>query len=282
MTAVKFLTVVVCASLLQESVLSLGEERNSSNDGDIDYFAPGLKFVYRAYKQCEGVDLGDLFTCLKLRAIKIADRALQSDTIPLIDGINIVKSIPVTGEEGARKLNFEPLQEVNEASLPKDYELKQNKLNELLAERMARFFQTHSVQLGEPQSNEGAEEGRRRKRRKFGLLMMAGLLKGSMVAMGMKGLAVLAGKAFLVAKIALVLAAISALSHMTGGHHSEGKTTYEIVQHPHVSYSHEHSSSFEGGHDHFEPSGHGHYRRSIGTQYPQMLAYRGQQPVVSQ
>jgi hypothetical protein len=45
---------------------------------------------------------------------------------------------------------LEPIPEVNEAVLPTDPEEKQDKLNEMLLERMARFLQTHSMQFHMP------------------------------------------------------------------------------------------------------------------------------------
>ena len=108
-------------------------------------------------------------------------------------------------------------------------------------------------------------------------------MKGGLVAIGLKALALLAGKALIVAKIALVLSAIVGLSKLAGGGHEE-KTTYEVIKHPHISHSHTHSSSYmDGGHGHYESSGHGHehYKRSLeipeAAMYPHLLAYRGHQ-----
>ncbi|KAJ9577082.1 hypothetical protein L9F63_006362 [Diploptera punctata] len=114
-----------------------------------------------------------------------------------------------------------------------------------------------------------------------GILLLGGLMKGGMIALGMKALALLAGKALIIAKIALVLAAIIGISKIAGDNHKEN-TTYEIVKHPHVSHAHTHSSSYlDGGHGHYESSGHGHehYKRSLelpeAAMYPHLLAYRG-------
>ncbi|XP_069705729.1 uncharacterized protein [Periplaneta americana] len=226
------------------------------------------RLMLRVYQDCGKKD--NLFACLKIRALKAADRLLATKSIPLGSGVNFVKT---AGEETARALKLEPL---NEEALPADLEEKQSKLNEMLLSRTAAFFQTHSIQLDMPRLIDDVEEGRRRKKM-GGLLLLGGLLKGGMLAMGMKGLAVLAGKALLVAKIALVLSALAGLSGlMGGGKHSEGHTTYEILQTPHYSFEHDHSTSFEHG-GHFETSGHGHYRRSTSDMYP--LAYRAQNKV---
>lgn len=111
--------------------------------------------------------------------------------------------------------------------------------------------------------------------------MIGGLFKAGMLALGLKGLALLAGKALIVAKIALVLSAVIALSKLFSSGHSEEKTTYEIVKYPHVSHAHTYSSSHvEGDHGHFDSGSHDHYRRSIhipeAAMYPHLLAYKGQ------
>lgn len=141
---------VFCVSLFHNSVVAFSTNTNSSEESFTDSFASGLKVVYRAYEQCEAVKFGELLTCLKLKALKLADRVLRSDSVQVIDGINIVKTFSKDADRKGRKLNFEPLPEVNDAVLPIDPQQKQDKLNEMLIERMARFFQTHSVQFDTP------------------------------------------------------------------------------------------------------------------------------------
>lgn len=98
------------------------------------------------------------------------------------------------------------------------------------------------------------------------------------MAMAYKAVALLAGKALLVAKVALVLSAIIGLKKLVSSGGDE-KVTYEIVKHPHVTHAHSYSSEHYGG-GHFDTSGGGgggdHYRRSMESMYPHLLAYRGQ------
>ena len=44
----------------------------------------GFKTVYNNYKQCE--DEADMLACLKLKAVKLVDRALSINNIPIIEG----------------------------------------------------------------------------------------------------------------------------------------------------------------------------------------------------
>jgi hypothetical protein len=145
--SVKFVVFVICLNAFQKDIVASDTHTSSSEESVNDNFASGLKVMYRAYEQCENTEFGDIFTCLKLRALKFADRLLRSDSVHVIDGINIVKSSSKATDRNGRKVNFDPLPEVNEAVLPTDPEQKQDKLNEMLIERLARFFQIFSVQF---------------------------------------------------------------------------------------------------------------------------------------
>ena len=122
-------------------------------------------------------------------------------------------------------------------------------------------------------------QGRAKMKRYGGALLLGLLMKGGMMAMAYKAVALLAGKALMVAKIALVLSSIIALKKLVSSGGDE-KVTYEIVKHPHVTHSHSYSSEHYGG-GHFDTSGGGgdHYRRSMESMYPHMLAYRAQHQV---
>lgn len=141
---------VFVLNLVHNSVLAFSTVTNSSEESVTDNFSSGLNVVFRAYEECNRVTFGEILTCLKLRALKLADRVLKSDTVQVIDGINIVKSFSKDVDRNGRRLNFKPLTEVNEAVLPTDPQQKQDKLNEMLVERVARFFRTHSVKFDLP------------------------------------------------------------------------------------------------------------------------------------
>jgi hypothetical protein len=143
--SVKFVVFVICLNVFQKDAIA--SDTSNSEESVMDNFASGLKVMYRAYEHCENNKFEDIFTCLKLRALKFAVRILRSDSVHVIDGINIVKSFSKATDRNGRKVDFDPLPEVNEAVLPTDPEQKQDQLNEMLIERLTRFFQTHSVQF---------------------------------------------------------------------------------------------------------------------------------------
>ena len=103
----------------------------------------GIKVLYRTYHQCEQQE--DMFACLKLKALKFADRALKVKSIPLVDGMELVKK----GDEEGRELN-ETLVEVDEANLPTDPEKRQETLDDLLIDRVSRFARSHTLQFSVP------------------------------------------------------------------------------------------------------------------------------------
>ena len=150
LSAIKVFAFVLCLNLFRSDCLASNLDINSFEESAGDYFASGSKILYRAFQQCGEVRSGDVLTCLKLRALKFADRALGSDSIQVVDGVNIVRTLQKTEDRSGRDLNLEPIPEVNEAVLPTDPEEKQDKLNEMLLERMARFLQTHSMQFYMP------------------------------------------------------------------------------------------------------------------------------------
>ncbi|XP_049779246.1 uncharacterized protein LOC126176148 [Schistocerca cancellata] len=111
------------------------------------------------------------------------------------------------------------------------------------------------------------------RKRYSSFMLMAMLMKGGLLAIAYKGVAILAAKALLVAKIALVISTLVALKKLVAGGGDE-KVTYEIVKTPHVSHAFAHS----GGYDH--P---GHYDRSTGGSGPYRrsvdLPYHAYQPI---
>jgi hypothetical protein len=150
LSAVKFFAFVLYLNLFQNNSLASNLDINGFEESAGDYFASGSKDFYRAFEQCGQIGFGDILTCLKLRAIKFADRTLRSDSIQVADGISIVRTLPKAEDSSGRDLNLEPIPEVNEAVLPTDPEEKEDKLNEMLLDRMARFLQTHSIRFDMP------------------------------------------------------------------------------------------------------------------------------------
>lgn len=109
----------------------------------------GMNILYNVYKKCGETE--DMFSCMKIRALKFADRALKVNTIPLFVGMSVVRN----EEAGSRAFS---VPEFNENELPQDPEKRQETLDDLLVDRVTRFLKTHSVQFDLPKFVEDTEE----------------------------------------------------------------------------------------------------------------------------
>lgn len=102
-----------------------------------------------------------------------------------------------------------------------------------------------SLNIGLNIKNEGAATGRGKKTNYGPLIAAAAMKIGLLKGLAFKGLALLVGKALLVSKMALLLAAVIGLKKLFS---TEKHVTYEVVAHPHHSH-HETVSHVGHGHD---------------------------------
>lgn len=132
-----------------------GEDDVRININGDDSIATGLRFFLRLYDDCSRKD--GLSPCLKMKAITFFDRAMRTPEIPLTDTLVLVQnganseetSVSVDKEQTpvGRSLTEAEL----EASLPTDnYEERDLQLNQLLLDRVARFFNAYKVQFAFP------------------------------------------------------------------------------------------------------------------------------------
>ncbi|KAJ8684353.1 hypothetical protein QAD02_020145 [Eretmocerus hayati] len=96
-----------------------------------------------------------------------------------------------------------------------------------------------------PSINSARREGKKGKKKKgYGkYIVMAGISKAVMLYFMIHAVAAIAGKALIVAKVALAIATALALKKSSGH-----KTSYEIVKHPEYSHTHTHSTSVDYDH----------------------------------
>jgi len=123
-------------------------------NGD-DSIATGLRFFLRLYDDCSRKD--GLSPCLKMKAITFFDRAMRTPEIPLTDTLVLVQN-GATSEETSVSVDKQQtavgrsLTEAEfEASLPTgNYEERDMQLNQLLLDRVSRFFNAYKVQFAFP------------------------------------------------------------------------------------------------------------------------------------
>ncbi|XP_050357725.1 uncharacterized protein LOC126778277 isoform X1 [Nymphalis io] len=186
----------------------------------------GIKYVMRIYEDCQRTD--GIVPCLKKKAILFFDRAARMEAIPLIAGVDIVKT---------SDMEIVPISENDiDANLPRNMDNKDEALTDMLWNRIAAFANSRTIQLSLPKMsgeelNKGVEEGRGKMKKMMGMMMMGAAMKmAAMIPLAIAGLFILAGKALIVSKIALLLAGIIALKKIIaqknsgggGGHESHG------------------------------------------------------------
>ncbi|XP_076651258.1 DUF1676 domain-containing protein Osi10b [Halictus rubicundus] len=165
------------------------------------------------------------FDCLKQRALEILDSAINDDSVYVLnDYISIARDPASAARNVDRSFKDE---NVTELSLDQKLD---NKFHEYLASR--------SVKLTIPGD---AFEGRKKKGKGYGALIMGGLAVGAMMAQLAYGkIAFIAGTALLTAKIALVLSAIIGLKKLVS---SQGGGGHEVI----YATGSEHHGSYGGG-----------------------------------
>lgn len=211
-----------------------------------------LKLLGRVYDSCERSQ--EIVKCLKVKAAKFIDRAARAESLPIIEGVSLVKN-----EDGERAFPSSlPDGDLN--ALPSD------QVDKYLHLATTKLLQTHRVVIS-PTSIGGdmgrsLSEARGKLKKMIGPIIAGVAIKGGFLAIAFQAIALIAGKALLIGKIALLLSAIIGLKKLVSGGEAHEKTTYEIVKHPQVSQSHTYSSSHYG--NDFDTTGPGgHYRRSV-------------------
>ncbi|XP_034126779.1 uncharacterized protein LOC117582833 [Drosophila guanche] len=281
---------LLMALLLAHRSISWALAQNSSHSGDSGL----LRTVRHVYGQC--ADSEDIFWCCKVQGARLLGRALKVQQLSIVDGVSLVRRESVAGTQDTRTARAS----IAESQLNnRDLEQMSGKsLDALLLERFLGFVHSHQLQVNLPRllhfgernsqdwlqslfgyflsgkeadSNgqspgESESEGRHKKKddkKYLGPFIAAVLLKTAILKMAYHSIAIVAGKALIVGKIALIISAIIGLRKLVGQDAGE-RTTYEIVKHPQVQQSHTYSTSHQGeydsgGHD----SGGGSYHRSI-------------------
>ncbi|XP_059046086.1 uncharacterized protein LOC131841778 [Achroia grisella] len=162
--------------------------------------------------------------CMKRKTLRALDRALSPDIVPVAEGINLVRFELVD-----RSGNIMP---ENDTSSWTDKELEEEEWRTLALRRMAKVLRTHVIKFDfeNEKSIDSVQtvEYRGRRRHQMMTMMMFGIVSIGMVLipMGFQFLAVLGGKALLLAKMALILASIQGLKKVDNsndGYHERGK-----------------------------------------------------------
>lgn len=262
------------------------EHSSSSSSGSGNNSTGGtesglLRSMRHVYAQC--ADSEDIFWCCKLHGARLLGRALKVQQLSIVDGVSLVRR-SAGGEDTRTGRASLAESQLNNRDLE---HMSSKSLDALLLERFLNFLHSHQLQVNLPRllrygehnsqhwlqsllgyllPGEAGDEGEGRKKKDdkkyLGPFIAAVLLKTAILKMAYHSIAIVAGKALIVGKIALIISAIIGLKKLVS-HDGGEKTTYEIVKHPQVQQSHTYSSSHQG--DFGDSGGHdgGSYHRSI-------------------
>ncbi|XP_014212823.1 uncharacterized protein LOC106642526 [Copidosoma floridanum] len=198
-----------------------------------------LEQVYGVYSSCSSES--NLAVCLKLKAADYVDRAARSAEIDVFDGLKIVQNNE--GKANSRADNARSLNDI-EASLPTEVEARETAVDEVLLDRAARFLSTHTIELSMPEEVSRSFDEARGKKKKLGkallpLLLLLKLKAAALIPIALGGLALLAFKALIVGKIALIISAVIALQKLF----ASKQQSYEVVAHEVPHHHDEHHGS---------------------------------------
>lgn len=278
---------LVCLLIVSISALPAEETRGHSRNA----VGSDNELMDSIYSDCLRKDS---VSCVKYKLFSFVDKVMGArDTFALTEGVTVVK-VPGAEQEGApRAINAD------------------DSVESLILSRVQNFLQSHTIKVelkgadvvsavsstgraledvsetvfGDDEQGEG--RGKKKKAAKIlgPLIAMIALKAAALLPLLLGAIALIAGKALLIGKLALVLSAVIGLKKLLS---QEKHVTYEVVAHPHhtsshTSSSHGDASSFSGG---FSGSDAGSYGGSSssgghgwGRSYDaQDLAYQAQKP----
>ncbi|KAJ8715397.1 hypothetical protein PYW07_009879 [Mythimna separata] len=203
------LTLVAAATARTATTTQNKLEARSSDDNVLG----DLKLAYETYKDCSGSDISH---CLKRKLAKTLSRLTKTEELDILNGVTITKDKDVHIVE-------------KEEAIPRG--MDESSLNNLILDKVVNFMRSHTLQVKFP-TEDGSElsedQGRSRRKKLAPLLAIPLLIGGMMVPLAFGALALLAGKALIVSKLALVLAGIIGLKKLlspSGGGHE----AHEVV-----------------------------------------------------
>lgn len=187
----------------------------------------------------------DSVSCVKYKLFNFVDKMVsQRDTFALTEGVQIVKTddVPATaarsisGDESIESLVWNRLQSFLQTHTIK-VDLKGADVVNAVASTGRALEDVSENLLGGEESSLGESRGKKKKAAKIlGPLLLAVALKAAaLLPLLLGAIALIAGKALLVGKLALVLSAVIGLKKLLS---HEKHVTYEVVAHPHHSSSH--------------------------------------------
>ncbi|VEN34753.1 unnamed protein product [Callosobruchus maculatus] len=269
--------VIVC-SLLAVSVIAQDSFDTS-----------GVRIALKIYDDCAKAD--GFSPCLKKKAITFLDRLSRMEKLTIADGVVLARAADAT------KDGLPITEEQLENTLPRSSDAKDDALNGLLMDKVSNFIGSRTVEVALPkitaedfvgtgqnrtislsdllggggggQGGGGGGGGGKMKNMMGGMMMAVAAKMAALVPIAIAGLFLLAGKALITAKIALLISGIIAIKKLFasknqgGGGHGGGWQS---------------SGHGGGGGGGWQSSGGGWDKRSLEDASAQNLAYKAYAP----
>ncbi|XP_037951141.1 uncharacterized protein LOC119681908 [Teleopsis dalmanni] len=236
----------------------------------------------------------DSVSCVKYKLFNFVDKVLAvRDQFALTEGVTVVRSPDApAGSEAARSISgdesFESLALNRISGFLNTHTIKVELKGADIVQAVSstgRALEDVSESLFGGSDDPNAPEESRGKKKKAAkilgpILALVALKAAALLPLLLGAIALIAGKALLIGKIALVLSAVIGLKKLLS---QEKHVTYEVVAHPHHSSSHSVShdsygsgySADAGSSASYGSSGHGGWGRALDAQE---LAYAAQKP----
>ncbi|XP_065362004.1 uncharacterized protein Osi7 [Calliphora vicina] len=234
----------------------------------------------------------DSVSCVKYKLFNFVDKVLGArDQFALTEGVTVVRSPDAPVQEAARAISgdesFESLAMNRIAGFLNSHTIKVELKGADIVQAVSstgRALEDVSESLFGNDDPNAPEESRGKKKKAAKILgpiiALIALKAAALLPLLLGAIALIAGKALLIGKIALVLSAVIGLKKLLS---QEKHVTYEVVAHPHHSASHSVShdsygsgySADVGSSGSYGSSGHGGWGRSLDAQD---LAYTAQKP----
>ncbi|VVC37912.1 Hypothetical protein CINCED_3A011261 [Cinara cedri] len=207
-TAVRFFRVTmacavafaVCSVRLVTAVPEMRQQQEEGGFGSV---------LWSVLDGCYDSDSAEpMAVCLKSKALTALDRALARPTVAIANGVALTA-------RDSKSLGNRLTERIDRAVLDaaRDSNHKSTLLDNMLASRMNEFVSTRAIVLDTLATQEGRSKKKDQKSM-FRALMMVGMMAVAVLGpMAFGFVALLAAKALLIGKIALVLSGIISLKH---------------------------------------------------------------------
>lgn len=176
---------IVCGVLCFVILVKAHSHQYPDNSGS------SLTVFSKFYKHCETSD--DLFRCIKQQALKLVNRALNLQTIKIVDGVSLTRREPYANSKAANEVQSEP--ELRNLSSDEIDEGLLNGASKLMQTFQLQFNLPKVFEYGKNEVNELTEEGRKKKKKYLGPFLAAMAIKAGILKIAYHSIAIVAGKA---------------------------------------------------------------------------------------